>query len=127
VSGAGGGWNTPVKVWVEGLPPRVESQSAVAQPVNTRFRGTFGEDFFFDGTNVDILLQAHTGAPPGWQPLKIRASGEMNGKRLERTALVYYPWQQTGYLRGPSEDGMVLTVAGPPASPPAASPTPQTR
>jgi hypothetical protein len=111
-----GGWNAPVKVWLESLPTRVESQSMMAEPVNTRFRGTFGEDFFFDGTNVDLPIQAHQGAPLGAHPLRLRASGTMNGVTVERTAVVFYPWQQTGYIRGKADDqDLLLTVAEPPA------------
>jgi hypothetical protein len=107
-----GGWNAPVRVWVEGLPSRVGSQSMTAEPVNTRFRGTFGEDFFFDGTNVDVPLQAQPSASPGILPLRVKARGTMDGKTLERTAVVFYPWQQTGYLRGKSDDqDLVMTVA----------------
>jgi len=110
-----GGLDSPVKVWVEGLPERVESQSVIAEPVNTKFRGTFGEDFFFDGTNVDLPVQAHAGAPLGSCAVRIRARGTMRGKILERTAVVFYPWQQTGYIHGRADDQeLLLTVAEPP-------------
>ena len=109
-----GGWNTPVRVWIEGLPGQIESRSMAAEPVNTRFRGTFGEDFFFDGTNLEIPVHAHANAAPGVHTLRIRASGVINGKTIERAATVHYPWQETGYLRGPSDDGeLTLTVAQP--------------
>src|SRR5262249_40132052 len=111
-----GGWNAPVEVWVEGLPARVESQHTTAEPVNTRFRGTFSEDFFFDGTNVELPLQAHSGAKPSCTPVQVRAKGVFDGRTMEQTARVHYPWQQTGYLRGPGADQqMMLTVAPPPA------------
>ena len=60
-----GGWNTPIEVWVEGLPEGVSSKKVIAEPVNTRFRGTFGEDFFFDGTNVDLPLETSETATLG--------------------------------------------------------------
>jgi hypothetical protein len=110
-----GGWNAPVEVWVEGLPVRVESKRTIAEPVNTRFRGTFSEDFFFDGTNVELPLQAHGGAKPGSTPVQVRAKGTFAGHTMEQSAPVHYPWQQTGYLRGPAGDQqMILTVAPPP-------------
>lgn len=110
-----GGWDAPVEVWVEGLPQRVESKRMNAEATNTRFRGTFGEDFFFDGTNVDLPLQVHEGAPAGVHALRIRARGMAGGKTLERTATVWYPWQQSGYLRGPSDDQrLLLTIGRPP-------------
>ena len=107
-----GGWDAPVEVWAEGLPGSVESKRVVAEPVNTRFRGTFSEDFFFDGTNVEIPVQAHTESPLGSTPVRVRARGVFRQKALEVDATVHYPWQQTGYLRGPGADQrMMLTVA----------------
>ena len=108
-----GGWNTPVKVWVEGLPAPVESQSAVAEPANTRFRGTFGEDFFFDGTNVDLPLQAQQSASLGVWPVRVYARGTMEGKTVERRAVVFYPWQQTGYVRGKTDAQELLVTVAP--------------
>jgi hypothetical protein len=109
-----GGWNTAVEVWVEDAPPGVASQRVIAQPVNTRFRGTFGEDFFFDGTNIDVPLKAQEGAPAGAWPLRVKARGVMNGKAVERTAVVFHHWYQTGFLRGPTqEQQFILTVSKP--------------
>ncbi|MEO7652530.1 MAG: hypothetical protein ABIZ80_18870, partial [Bryobacteraceae bacterium] len=107
-----GGWDAPVEVWAEGLPGSVESKRVVAEPVNTRFRGTFSEDFFFDGTNVEIPIQAHTESPMGSTALRVRGRGVFKQKSLEVDAVVHYPWQQTGYLRGPGADQrLMLTVA----------------
>lgn len=109
------GWDTPVEVWVEGLPARVESKRVTAEPVNTHFRGTFSEDFFFDGTNVELPVQVHTGAPSGAHVLRVRARGTRSGKTIEQHAAVWYPWQQTGYLRGPGDDQeFVLTIGSSP-------------
>ena len=110
-----GGWNTPVEVWVEGLPDGVSSKKVIAEPVNTRFRGTFGEDFFFDGTNVDLPLEATETATLGICELRVKARGIINGKGLEQTASIFYPWQQTGHLRGRTAEGLLLmTVASTP-------------
>jgi IPT/TIG domain-containing protein len=107
-----GGWNVPVEVWAEALPQDVTSKPALAEPINTRFRGTFGEDFFFDGTNVELPLEAKEEAALGTYPLRIRGRGVVNGKTVEQTATVYYPWQQTGYVRGRTEEqAMLMTVA----------------
>lgn len=107
-----GGWDAPVEVWVDGLPARIESKKMIAEPANTRFRGTFSEDFFFDGTNVELPLQAHTGAKAGVTPVQVYARGSFEGHTMEVAAAVHYPWQQTGYLRGPGQDQqMMLTVA----------------
>jgi hypothetical protein len=109
------GWNTPVEVWIEGGVNGVESKRVTALPENTRFRGVFGEDFFLDGTNVELPLQVGQEAPLGTGALSIRARGEMNGKVVEHTAKVVYPWQKTGFVRGLCHDtAMLLTVAKPP-------------
>lgn len=108
-----GGWDAPVEVWVESLPARIESKRMVAEPVNTRFRGTFSEDFFFDGTNVELPMQAHDGAKTGAVPLTVRARGTFQGHTMEASAAVHYPWQQTGYLRGPASDQQVLLTVAP--------------
>lgn len=110
-----GGWNTPIEVWVEGLPEGVSSKIVIAEPVNTRFRGTFGEDFFFDGTNVDLTLEASEAATFGASKLRVKARGIVNDKGIEQTASIFYPWQQTGYLRGRTAEGLLLmTVASAP-------------
>jgi hypothetical protein len=107
-----GGWNVPVEVWAEDLPWDVSSKPVVAEPINTRFRGTFGEDFFFDGTNVELPLEAKMEAALGTYALRIRGRGVGNGKTIEQTATVHYPWQQTGYVRGRTEEqAMLMTVA----------------
>jgi len=110
-----GGWNRPIEVWVEGLPEGVSSKKVIAEPVNTRFRGTFGEDFFFHGTNVDLTLEASEAATLGVSKLRVKASGIINDKGIEQTASIFYPWQQTGYLRGRSAEGLLpMTVASTP-------------
>lgn len=110
-----GGWNTPIEVWVEGLPEGVSCKKVIAEPVNTRFRGTFGEDFFFDGTNVDLTLEASEAAIFGASKLCVKARGIVEDKGIEHTASIFYPWQQTGYLRGSTAEGLVLmTVASAP-------------
>jgi len=107
-----GGWNTPIEVWVEGLPEGVSSKKVIAEPVNTRFRGTFGEDFFFDGTNVDLPLEISETATLGISRLRVKARGVINDKGVEQTAAIFYPWQQTGYLRGRAAEGLLpMTVA----------------
>ena len=124
-----GGWNTPIEVWVEGLPEGVSSKKALAEPINTRFRGTFGEDFFFDGTNVDLPLESNETTSLGVSKLRIKARGVVKNKSVEQTAAIFYPWQQTGYLRGRTAEGLLLmTVASVPIfdleSPPSLTLTP---
>ena len=110
-----GGWNTAVEVSLAGLPEGIRAQPALAEPVNTRFRGTFGEDFFFDGTNVEIVITAAESSALGTHSIVVKGSGVMNEKRLEKKAQVFYPWQQTGYLRGQTQESFLyLTRASSP-------------
>ena len=110
-----GGWDTPIEVWIEGLPEGVSSRKMIAEPVNTRFRGTFGEDFFFDGTNVDLPLEISETATFGISKLRVKARGVNKDQSVEQTAATFYPWQQTGYLRGRTAEGLLLmTVASTP-------------
>jgi hypothetical protein len=109
-----GGWNAPVQVWIENAPPGVTSETVTAEPVNTRFRGTFGEDFFFDGTNVEVALKASEGTPPGAYAVRVKARGTMHEKTVEHSAVVFHHWYQTGFLRGPTqEQQFIVTVAKP--------------
>ena len=53
----------------------------------------------------------------------------VNNKSVEQTAAIFYPWQQTGYLRGRTAEGLLLmTVASVPIfdleSPPSLTLTP---
>ena len=111
-----GGWDAAVEVRVAGLPPGVRSKTVVVEPVNSRFRGTFGEDFFLDGTNVDVPLEAVEGAPAGMHRLGVKAWGTMNGQTQEHAAEVLHPWVPTHtFLRGPTqEQETLLTVAAAP-------------
>lgn len=48
----------------------------------------------------------------GAHPIRVRAQGVMNGKTVERLAAILYPWQRTGYLRGPTDgQELLLTVS----------------
>ena len=114
---------------MEGLPEGVSSKKMLAEPVNTRFRGSFGEDFFFDGTNVDLPLETNGTAALGVSRLRVKARGVVNNKSVEQTAAIFYPWQQTGYLRGRTAEALLLmTVASVPIfdleSPPSLTLTP---
>lgn len=106
------GWNTPVEVWSEGEFDGIESERVTAPPENTRYRGVFGEDFFLDGTNVELPFQVSENTPLGIRALQIRARGVLNEKVVERRARVVYPWQETGFVRGYAhDDRILLTVA----------------
>ena len=109
-----GGWDTPVDVWIDNLPQGIASRTMTADPVNTRVRGTFGEDFFVDGSNVELPLEALSDALPGRWPLVVRGRGVLGDRVVEHTARVDYPWQKTGFIRGfTHEQQIVLTLAEP--------------
>lgn len=106
------GWNAPVEVWSQGELDGIETETVTAAPENTRYRGVFGEDFFLDGTNVEVPFRVGKETPLGMRPIQIRARGVLNGRVVERRARVVYPWQDTGFVRGfTHEDRILLTIA----------------
>jgi hypothetical protein len=74
------GWNTPVEVWAEGLPPGVTSAPVVAEPVNTSYTGTCGERHYLDGTNVEIPLTVGANAKLDLSRVTFKARGTIHGR-----------------------------------------------
>ena len=115
-----GGWNTPVEVWAEALPPGVQGDKITVPAENTYYRGTDAEDKWLDGTRVELPLIASADAPLGAHPIRIRASGVMEGKTVERAGKVLYEYNPTGFMARrrnnafPDEGRVYLTVADPP-------------
>jgi hypothetical protein len=87
------GWNTPVEVWAENLPPGVTAKPVVAPPVNTPYRNTCGEEHKLDGTSVEIALNVDGAAPGGLSQIRFRARGVMDGRTVEHEARTHYWWK----------------------------------
>ncbi|MEX2262671.1 MAG: DVUA0089 family protein [Bryobacteraceae bacterium] len=106
------GWNTPVAVWAENLPPGVTASKAVAQPEPTPFKNTCGEEHLMDGTNVELLFAVAANAEASFQTIRIRGRGAMEGRTIEREAHTRYWWRTNQSVRGLAETAdMRVTVA----------------
>jgi hypothetical protein len=87
------GWNTPVEVWAENLPPGVTAKPVIAPPVNTPYRNTCGEEHKLDGTSIEIPLQVDGAAPGAFSQIRFRARGVMDGHTVEHEARAHYWWK----------------------------------
>src|SRR5205807_279029 len=109
------GWNTPIRVSVEGLPEGVTAEPVTTEPRNTVFKGNDGEELFVDGALAEIPVRASARARAGLYPIRVRASGSFQGKTVEREAVAL-----NGSLRSlrhePTRDQKIyLNVVQPPA------------
>lgn len=96
------GWDAPVEVWAENLPPGVTADRQTAQPEDSVVKDTCGVERVVDGTIVNLPLTVAAEAV-GRAPFVVKATGEWNGKRVERTATVIRERYAAGYLYGPME------------------------
>jgi hypothetical protein len=98
------GWNTPVEVWTENLPPGVTGATRiVVPPVATHYKGTCGEDIALDGTEVEFPLHVAADAPIGLYQVRLRARGLMDGRAVEQVVRANYSWTSTQKIWGPAE------------------------
>ena len=105
-----GGWEAPVEVWIENPPAGFRVGKAVAEPRNTVYKGTCGEDLPIHGTDVQLQLEVAEETPAGHYTLGVRARGQSAGKRTERTADVLYRWGSVGKIMGPTQDQQLLVT-----------------
>lgn len=98
------GWNTPVEVWAENLPPGVTGPAKVTVPTApTHYKGTCGEDILLDGTEVEFPLTVSGDAPAGLRQISFKARGVMDGRTVEHTVHANYWWSSTQKIWGPAE------------------------
>jgi hypothetical protein len=107
------GWNTPVEVRVNDLPPGVTGPNSVVVPVEpTRFKGTCAEEHILDGTKVEYPLQVAADAPLGLHQIRFTARGEMNGRVVERELVPRYWFAPLRRIMGYSQASeLYATVA----------------
>jgi Bacterial pre-peptidase C-terminal domain len=106
-----GGWETPVDVWLENLPPGVTTDKRVAEPKPTIVKDNCALDRRLDGTNVDLPLHVSASASPGSYSLRVRARGEYSGRAVEHSAEILYKWESVGKVTGAIADQtLVATV-----------------
>jgi hypothetical protein len=109
------GWNTPVEVWAENLPPGVTAKRVVAPPVNTPYRNTCGEEHKLDGTSVEIPLKVDGAAPGALSQIRFRARGVMDGHSVEHEARAHYWWKIRQNVLGYAEtQPLYATIADAP-------------
>ena len=108
------GWDAPVEVWAEGLPASVTAERQTAAPKESIVKDTCGVERVVDGTIV--LMPVSVGrSPAGRYDFKIKGRGVMNGKTVEREAIVRYPFGAAGYIYGPMQvQRAQLSVVPPP-------------
>jgi hypothetical protein len=98
------GWNTPVEVWAENLPPGITGAAKiVVPPIATHYKGTCGEDIALDGTEVEFPLHVAADAPLGFHQIPFRARGVMDGRVVEHMVHANYSWTSTQKIWGPAE------------------------
>ena len=96
-----GGWDTPVDVWVDELPPGIESARATAEPKNSAYNDANAKLREVDGTDVELILKVAPGVRGGSFPLKIRGRGVRDGKVVEHSQVLVYPASFFAQLSGP--------------------------
>jgi hypothetical protein len=97
------GWNTPVEVWAENLPPGVSAPRMTAEPKNTSYTGTCGEIHYLDGTNVAIPFTVAPGAPLDLSRIVFKARGVINGRTVEHQSRARY-WKSRIRVTGDAAD-----------------------
>jgi len=110
------GWNAPVKVWADNLPPGVKAEVVTAETKNTPYTGTCGETHYLDGTNIELRFTVDRAAPLMHAPIVIKASGEFEGRRQTHTAQARYFRGRVRHIGDAEEDELRLTIADAPGA-----------
>jgi hypothetical protein len=111
-----GGWDTPVEVWSENLPPGVTSEKVTVEPKDTILKDNCALNRRMDGTDVKVPVRIASGAQAGVYPIRLRARGAMGGKSVEHSAVVFYKWESVGKITGPTpEQKLLATITDLPA------------
>jgi hypothetical protein len=108
------GWNAPVRVWAENLPPGVTAEAVTAAPENTPYTGTCGETHHLDGTNVELRFAVAPNAPLAHTAIVVRAEGVFDGRTVTRNAKARYFRRRIRHIGDAEEDGLRVTVADAP-------------
>jgi hypothetical protein len=108
-----GGWDTPIDVWLEDLPPGVTAEKQTAEPKDTIVKDNCALERKLDGTDVYIPVIAAKDATPVVFKPKLRARGTMDGKTVEHTAEVQFLWESAGKVSGRTEDQTVIATVSP--------------
>ena len=108
------GWNTPVTVWAENLPPGVSVKQVIAEPKNTPYTGTCGETHYLDGSNVELNFVVSADAPLNLAAIRFKGRGEMGGETVERSGKTRYFRNRVRFIGTAEEDALRATIADAP-------------
>lgn len=108
------GWNAPVEVWAENLPPGVHAKPVIAEPKNTPYTGTCGETHYLDGTNIEMELIVDADAPLTLSQIRFQGRGIFEGRTLERTARARYFKRRIKHIGDAEEEELRVVVADAP-------------
>lgn len=111
-----GGWDQPVEVWVENLPPGATNEKQVVGPEPTILVDNCALKRRMDGTDAYLQIKVSEDAAPGFYPIRVRGRGTMGGHTAEHVAEIQYKWESVGKVSGPITDQkLVATVTDLPA------------
>jgi len=105
-----GGWDSPVEVWAESLPPGVTSDKVTAEPKDTILKDNCALNRRMDGTDVKVPRHVAADARPGVYRILLRARGTLDGRAVEHTAVVFYKWESVGKITGPITDQKLMAT-----------------
>ena len=107
-----GGWDAPVEVGADDLPPGISVEKRVAEPKDTIVKDNCALERRLDGTDVLVPFHVAADAPVGVYPIHLRAHGQLDGKSIEHGADIFYLWESVGKVTGPvQKQELVVTVA----------------
>lgn len=110
------GWNSPVEVWAENLPPGVHVKKLVAEPKNTPYTGTCGETHYLDGSNVELQFTVDPGATLVHSEIRVRGRGVEDGRTVEHFAKARYFRGRIRHIGDAEEDELRVTIADAPGA-----------
>src|SRR6185437_16078066 len=100
-----GGWDTPIEVFADNLPPGVSNERLTADQKPTIVTDDCSLERRLDGTDVHVPFTVAANAALGSYTLRLKA----RGGAVEHVGEVQYKWESVGKVSGPIEDQQ-LTV-----------------
>jgi hypothetical protein len=110
------GWNSPVRVWADKLPPGVHADAVTAEPKNTPYTGTCGETHYLDGANVELRFRVDPDAPLTQGQIVIHGEGAENGRQVSHVAKARYFRSRIRHIGDAEEDELRVTIADAPGA-----------
>jgi len=108
------GWNAPVEVHAENLPPGVRVEPLIAEPKNTPYTGTCGETHYLDGTNLEFRFEVDRDAPVSLAQIRFRGRGVFEGRTVERVSRARYFKRRIRHIGDAEQDDLRVVIADAP-------------